>query len=136
MTVVLDCNIIEICLTSRSPYHKIYESLINGKYHLAVTNEIVLENEEIIQQKYGTATANAFVTLLKELPNVEYVNSWYKWQLIKTDPNDNKYCDCAIAGKVSFIVSEDKHFSILKNIEFPKITLISIDDFLNALSEE
>ena len=136
MTVVLDCNIIVICLTSRSPYHKIYESLINEKYHLAVTNEIVLEYEEIIQQKYGTATANAFVTLLKELPNVEYVNSWYKWQLIKTDPNDNKYCDCAIAGKVSFIVSEDKHFSILKNIEFPKITLISIDDFLNALSEE
>jgi predicted nucleic acid-binding protein len=78
MTIVLDCNVIVMCLTSRSPYHAIYQSLINGKYSLAVNTDIVLEYEEVIQQKYGTATANAFITLLKELPNVLYVNSSYK----------------------------------------------------------
>ncbi len=135
MTVVLDCNVIVMCLTSRSPYYLIYQSLISGKYTLAVTTDIVLEYEEIIQQKYGIATANAFVTLLNELPNVQFVTSWYKWQLIKTDPDDNKYCDCTIAGKASFLVSGDKHFAILKNISFPKITLVSIDGFLNTLKD-
>ena len=135
MTVVLDCNVIVMCLTSRSPYHGIYQSLINGKYNLAVTTEIVLEYEEIIQQKYGIATANAFITLLKELPNVYYITSWYKWQLIKTDPDDNKYCDCAIAGKASFLVTEGKHFNILKNVSFPKLTPISIEYFLRVLKE-
>ena len=136
MAVVLDCNVIVMCLTSRSPYHGIYQSLINGKYNLAVTTEIVLEYEEIIQQKYGIATANAFITLLKELPNVHYITSWYKWQLIKTDPDDNKYCDCAIAGKASFLVTEDKHFTILKSVSFPKLTPISIEYFLRVLKNE
>lgn len=136
MTVVLDCNVIVMCLTSRSPYHGIYQSLINGKYNLAVTTEIVLEYEEIIQHKYGIATANAFIKLLKELPNVHYITSWYKWQLIKTDPDDNKYCDCAIAGKASFLVTEDKHFTILKSVSFPKLTPISIEYFLRVLKNE
>jgi len=32
--------------------------------------------------------------------------------------------------KLLFLVTEDKHFSILKNIPFPKIATISIEDFL------
>lgn len=136
MTVVLDCNVVVMCLTSRSPYHEIYQSLINGKYNLAVTTEIILEYEEIIQQKYGIATANAFITLLKELPNVHYITFWYKWQLIRIDPDDNKYCDCAIAGKASFLVTEDKHFNILKSVSFPKLTPISIEYFLKVLKNK
>ena len=27
MTIVLDCNILVICLTSRSPYHNIYKGI-------------------------------------------------------------------------------------------------------------
>lgn len=135
MTVVIDCNIIVMCLTSNSPYHFIYQSLINGKFNLAISVEIILEYEEIIQNKYGIATANAFIALLKELPNVHYITSYYKWQLINIDPDDNKYCDCAIAGKASYLVTEDKHFSNLKNIPFPKITTISIEDFVIMLED-
>ena len=51
MTVVIDCNILVICLTSRSPYHIIYQALVAGKFNLAVTTPILLEYHEIIQQK-------------------------------------------------------------------------------------
>jgi uncharacterized protein len=47
MTVVLDCNILVMCLSSRSPYHHIYKSLISGKFNLAVTTAIILEYQEI-----------------------------------------------------------------------------------------
>ncbi len=67
MTVVLNCNILVICLTSRSPYHKIYKALIAGKFNLLVTTDIMLEYQEIIEQKYGAPTANAFIALLNEL---------------------------------------------------------------------
>jgi uncharacterized protein len=73
MTVVIDCNIMVMCLTSRSKYHFIYQSLVKGKFKLAISVEIILEYEEIIQNKYGIATANAFIALLKELPNVHYM---------------------------------------------------------------
>jgi uncharacterized protein len=132
MTVVIDCNILVMCLTSRSPYYIIYQSLIQAKFNLAVSTEILLQYEEIIQQKYGIATASAFIALLKELPNVPYSVSHYKWQLI-ADSDDNKYTDCAISGAASFLVTEDKHFSVLKIIPFPRITVISIDEFKELL---
>jgi putative PIN family toxin of toxin-antitoxin system len=133
MTVVIDCNIFVMCITSRSPYHFIYQALIKGKFKLAVTTDILLEYEEILQQKYSVATAHAFITLLNELPNVQHINSHYHWQLITADPEDNKYCDCAIAGQADHIVTEDRHFDILKNTPFPSINVISIDNFLAAI---
>jgi predicted nucleic acid-binding protein len=87
MTVVIDCNVFVVCLTSRSPYHHIYRSLIARKFTLAVSQEILLEYEEIIQQKYGSSTAHAFISLLKELPKVFHVEpftSGCSWTLIPT----------------------------------------------------
>jgi predicted nucleic acid-binding protein len=70
---------------------------------------------------------------LKELPNVHYITPYYKWLLIDADPDDDKYCDCAIAGKAMYIVTEDKHFHALQRISFPKLSTMSIDDFLMVL---
>jgi len=64
---------------------------------------------------------------------VHYTATYYKWRLIEVDPDDNKYCDCAIAGKADYIVTEDKHFDVLKNIPFPKLTAVSIDSFTAML---
>ena len=52
MTVVIDCNIFVMCLTSRSPYHVIYQSLIQKRFELALTVEIMMEYEEIVQRRY------------------------------------------------------------------------------------
>ncbi|BAU55294.1 putative toxin-antitoxin system toxin component, PIN family [Mucilaginibacter gotjawali] len=133
MTVVIDCNIFVMCLTSRSPYHEIYKSLISGKFHLAVSVDIILEYEEIIQDKYGVVTAHTLITLLTELANVHYTYPHYQWQLISADADDNKYCDCAIAGKADYIITEDKHFDVLQKIPFPSLTAITIDRFLEII---
>jgi|SRR6185503_3315443 len=136
MIVVLDCNILVMCLTSRSPYNFIYKSLIDGRFRLAVTVDILLEYEEITQQKYGISVAASLLSLLTELPNVDFIHPHYKWQLIKTDKDDNKYCDCAIAGQANYIVSQDKHFDVLSKVPFPSINVISIDHFLKVLKSE
>ncbi len=107
----------------------IYQAIIKGKVDLAVSTDIVLEYQEIIDQKYGITTANAFVALLNELPNVHLITTYYHWQLIAKDADDNKYCDCAIAAQADYIVTEDKHFDVLQTIAFPIIKTISIDDF-------
>jgi len=135
MTVVIDCNIFVMCLTSRSPYHFIYQSLITGKFSLALSVDIMLEYEEIIQRKYNVATARALMTLLTELPNVHHIQQQYRWQLIETDKDDNKYCDCAVAGQAEYLVTEDKHFEGLKTIAFPSINAIGIDRFLEIIKD-
>jgi len=134
MKVVIDCNILVMCLTSRSSYHIIYKALIQQKFHLVISPEILLEYEEVLQQKYNITTASAFVALLKELPNVQFYTPFYNWLLIEADRDDNKYADCAIAGSANFIVTEDKHFAVLKKIPFPKIAVLSIDEFVHLLT--
>ena len=42
LTIVLECNILVMCLTSRSPYHLIYRALIEGKFNLALSTEIII----------------------------------------------------------------------------------------------
>lgn len=134
MRCVIDCNIWVMCLTSKSPYHKIYKNFIRGGFSICVTNDILLEYEEIIQRKYGISTASAFLSLLRELPNVVYVDSWYQWNLIEADKDDNKYVDCAIAAQADNIVTQDNHFSILDTIAFPKVAYCSIDEFVPMLN--
>jgi uncharacterized protein len=136
MVIVLDCNILVMSLTSRSPYHSIFQSMVNGKFDLAINEEILLEYEEIIQVKYGIRTAGSLIALLKELPNVHFTHTYYRWNLIDADPEDNKYVDCAISSGASFLVSEDKHFSILASIPFPKLSVLSLDGFMKLLNTE
>lgn len=135
MTVAIDCNIFVMCLTSHSPYHLIYKSLINNEFRLVVSADILLEYEEVIQQKYSVPTANALVTLLGELENVDYIHPNFRWQLITKDPDDNKYCDCAIAGQADYIITEDRHFDVLKNVSFPSLYVWGIDRFMKFLQE-
>ena len=110
--------------------------MIKGKFEIAINREILLEYEEIIQLKYGLRTAGSFITLLKELPNVHFINTYYKWLLIDPDPEDNKYVDCAIAAEAYYLVTKDRHFSILSTIPFPKLPVLSIDRFMEMLSTE
>ena len=129
MRVVIDCNILVACLSSRSPYHNIYTSLVNGKFELVVSQDILFEYEEIIQIKYGVGTTTAFMSLLALLPNVHIAHPFYKWNLISVDPDDNKYCDCAVSGGADYIVTEDGHFGILKTTAFPQLSIVDITNF-------
>ena len=78
MKAVLDCNILVMCLSSKSPYHIIYQLLVQGKFNLVLSSEILLEYQEILQQRCSIPTANALVALLKELPNVQFCTPFYK----------------------------------------------------------
>ncbi len=50
------------------------------------------------------------------------------------DLDDNKFVDCYIGGNADFLVTNDHHFTILKKLDFPKLAIISIDDFLSLLN--
>ncbi|MBO7618048.1 MAG: PIN domain-containing protein, partial [Bacteroidales bacterium] len=46
--VVLDTNCLVQILPSRSLYHKIWTDFLEGKFCLCVSNEILMEYEEIL----------------------------------------------------------------------------------------
>lgn len=135
MKVVVDTNVFVMSFSTKSKYHDIFKFLREGLYELVVTNDILLEYEEIMTEKYGELGASLFLRLLEELPNVEFIRSFFHWDLLKEDADDNKFVDAVFATNAEFLVSEDKHFRILESIDFPKITLIGIDEFLLKLRE-
>ena len=67
--------------------------------------------------------------------NTLTVTPYYKWNLITADPDDNKFVDCALNAGADFIVTNDRHFGVLKNIDFPKINVIDIDTFKSIISD-
>ena len=129
MRVVIDTNIFVMTLTSRSPFHFIYQSLVSQQYTLLLSNEILLEYEEIIAIKYGKRTVDFFMQLVDELPNIDFITPFYRWDMISIDKDDNKYIDCMVAGQADFLVTEDKHFNILRQIEFPDLKVIDLESF-------
>lgn len=43
--------------------------------------------------------------------------------------DDNKFVDGAIAGNAQFIVTDDKHYNVLKDIPFPLVKVIKTEAF-------
>lgn len=52
---------------------------------------------------------------------------------MENDPDDNKLVDCAISAGVRYIVTNDKHFDILRRVQFPTVEVVSALEFLDEL---
>lgn len=135
MRVVLDTNVLLVSIPSLSKYRAIFENLIEKDYTLIISNEILTEYEEIIAQKVNKTVSENVVKMLVSLSNVDKVDIYYRWNLIKSDEDDNKFVDCAIAGNADYLVSNDKHFEILDAVEFPEVQLLKIDGFIEMLKQ-
>ena len=100
---------------------------------MAISHDVFQEYLEIIGQKTTPEIAKNVGELLLSLENVEQIEVYFRWLLIQDDPDDNKFVDCAIAGNVKFVVSNDRHFNILKKVNFPRVEVIKADQFLEEL---
>ena len=129
MKIVIDTNILWVSISRYSKTHWVIDELIKGKYTLCITTDILNEYAEIISQKLGSDTANGILELLDNLPNVAYITNFYRWGLIEQDYDDNKFVDCAIASNAHYLATNDKHFNILKDLEFPKVNVINVNEF-------
>jgi putative PIN family toxin of toxin-antitoxin system len=80
-----------------------------------------------LQQKYSYSTAVNFLTVLKELPNVYFVQVYFYWNIL-SDADDNKFLDCYIASSANYLITNDRGFNKLKTVDFPKVHIASIED--------
>lgn len=131
--VVVDTNCLLRMIPMRSKYRPAWESFLDGKYILCVSNEIVSEYMEILTAKVSTSFAENIVGAILRSPFVRRFDPQFHFNLIESDPDDNKFVDCAIIANADFIVSEDSHFRVLKTIPFPKVNVLTLDEFSEEL---
>ena len=128
--VVVDTNALVSTLSSKSEFHKLIRLILDEDISMFVTDEIMFEYEEVLHEKYSESVAQNFLSALKEIPTVEYVNIYFKWNLLLQDEDDNKFVDCYLAANAEYLITNDTGYNVLKKIDFPKVNLIKLEDFL------
>lgn len=128
--IVLDTNAIISALFWKGNPRRILDSVKAGKYKLLTSTQI---EEELIRvlgyPKFGL-TAQEILPII-----IDYRLYTFKIQIntrldiIKEDPTDNIFLECAQNGKADYIISGDHHLLDLKT--YLKIPIVRPKDFLN-----
>ena len=134
MKIVLDTNCLLVSVQGYSEYYWLWKAFCDKKFILCYTDEILNEYQEILSRYYSAAFAQYTIDAILNASHAEQIKVYYKWNLISADPEDNKFVDCAISANATCIVSNDRHFNILRKIDFPKINIVDIDLFKEILN--
>lgn len=130
--VVIDTNCLLQIISRNSPYRPIWDAFLVGKFDLCVSNDILEEYQEILEQQITPTIAENLVLLILNKQNVKLVDPHFRMGVITADPDDNKFVDCAFAANADYLVSEDSHFNILRNMPFPHLNLVTLDEFMET----
>ncbi len=135
MRVILDSNVLLVSLPRSSKYRLVFNQFLDNKLTLIISNEVLTEYFEVISRYANEFVASNVSELLLIRPNVEKYDIYFNWNMIVEDFDDNKFVDLAVASNSDYLVTNDKHFNILKEIEFPNITVIKLDDFIELITK-
>ena len=134
LKIVIDTNQFVSSLISKQGKSARLVDLWKQQYFILVTSlEIIAEIKKVLEyphitQKYklNKADIQSLLILIEHeaviVPNVPVVN------VIKDDPDDNKFLACALAAKAEYIVSGDQH--LLSLGRYGSILIVTVKDFL------
>jgi putative PIN family toxin of toxin-antitoxin system len=133
MLVVVDTNVMLSAFARQSPIARLFRALANGEIRLAVTAAIILEYEEIAGERGGPAFAARIMHWLSLVTaayeSVAVVQPSYQFRVISSDPDDNKFVDCAIVANADFVITNDSDYAVLANAGY-KPQPIKPEDFI------
>ncbi len=128
LKAVVDTNVLVASIGSRSPYRWLFDALLEDRYTLCVSTPILLEYEQILARKTTPSIARSVLNVIGILPNVEHYEPSFRWRLIKADPADDKFVDCVVAANAHLLITHDHHFSLIKQLTFPSINVLTADE--------
>lgn len=124
-----------MAISAQNEYYQVWQDFLDGKYTMCITNEIIEEYSEVLARNISPLISEFIISAIINRRNVKKIYPSFAFHLIEADPDDNKLVDCAIIANAKYIVTQDHHFDVLKNIEFPKVDVVNIQTFLNDLKK-
>ena len=109
------------------------DRMMAGHISLCVNSDILSEYEEKLAEKTTPEIARNVLEAITRLHTTVFQQVYFHFGLIEADPDDNKFVDCAVAVDAEYIVTNDTHFNILKQIDWPRLTVIDIKEFTRQL---
>ena len=133
MKIVLDTNCLLPAIFDKSPYIWLWEAFCKNKFSLCCSTEMLEEYVELLARFYSIEISESVINIITNASNFIPVVPYFKWNLITADPEDNKFVDCALNAGANYIVTNDKHFNILKEMNFPYVKVVDIETFKQIL---
>lgn len=124
MRIVLDTNCLLAAVPANSTHKWLYEAFVEERFEWAVSTEILDEYAEKLGEFFSEAVADYVLNSLDDAPNVLFAEPFFRWNLITSDPDDNKFADLAISMSADYLVTNDRHFDLLKANEFPRVLVV------------
>lgn len=134
MKITIDTNVLISSTFWFGDSNKILEKVENQEVELVLSREIIEEFSKVleykeIKDKIKNKNLEMKRTIEKIISLSTLVEPTSKFNVIKDDPSDNIILECAVEGKVDFMVTQDKDLLRLK--EFKGIRIITPEEFLD-----
>jgi len=138
LIVVLDTNvIISALLSAEGPPAQIIDLWEAGVFDVAISTPLLDELKRALDypqvKKFQKMTPDEINTLLGRWSTLSvYVEPEVALEVVEDDPDDNRVLECAVAAKVNYIISGDKH--LLDLGEYRGIEVLPPAGFIVLLS--
>ena len=132
--MVLDTNCFISCIGKKSIHRSVFESFLEGRYTLCVSNEILLEYEEKFSQFWGDEVTRNLLGTLLTAGNTQLHDIYFNFHLVDGDRDDNKFPDTYLSASADFLVTNDSKLLALADIAFPNLVLMTLEQFADYLA--
>lgn len=134
MTIVADTNVIISALFWEGNESKIVHLVEEGKIKLLASVALLDELKKVLMyERFGLNEKEIDDNVKYILTISEIVSPKRRLRVISEDPADDRVLECALAGKVAYIVSGDKHLLQLK--KFGRAKIVRAKELLSVLKQ-
>ena len=130
LKIVIDTNVFVSSFFGGVP-REIIKLWKNGKVVLCLSQKIIEEYLEVLN-RLGLEDKHEIENLTKlfaEGYNSIFTSKTPRLKVVKDDPDDNKFIECAVALDSKLIISGDKHLKDIK--KYVDIEILSPKEFIN-----
>lgn len=127
---ILDTNVIVSAIVFGGKPREVLNLVIEGKVKLFLSKPIVDEVKEILggrKFRFGNPYVTAIGQELESISEIVYPQK--RLRIIKEDPDDDMFIECAVAARADYIISGDKH--LLNLLRYDNIKIVNAADFIN-----
>jgi putative PIN family toxin of toxin-antitoxin system len=132
--IVLDTNVIVSGIFWTGIPFKILDYWIQNRFELLITEDILKEYERTlikISKGKNDQLVNHWLILIAENSYVIRIKKRFR---LSADPDDDKFLECAVTGKASYIISGDAH---LLNVGMVmNIPIVTPSEFMRKITKE